>query len=113
MEERRKHNMCDYENCIFKEKIGNASESVIEIKGDIKNLSLRINGSLEKISSFMDSGIWWRRTIVALSFSLVLSIGSAVYTFATLAQNYGRNERQIEVNSHRLDIIEQLQRGEK
>ena len=97
---------CTYENCIFKDKIIKTSEDVTEVKGDIKALSVRINGSLEKISYFMDSGIWWRRTIVGLSITMLLSVGSAIYTFAVLANHYGANERQIEVNTKRLDIIE-------
>ena len=101
MEERHKP-YCNYEDCMFKDKIIKTSEDVSEMKGDIKALSVRINGSLEKISSFMETGFKWRMTILALSVTILLSVCGVIYTFGT-------NQRQIEINTQRLDIIEQQQ----
>lgn len=93
--------------CKQEEKINEISENVIETKGEIKSLNLRINGALEKIANHMTEGEGYRRLIVGTAISLVLSILGGIVTVVTLAYHLGAYTRQISVNTERLNIVEQ------
>ena len=81
-------------------------KELTEIKGNIKALDGRINGSLDKINNYMDSGKAWRKTIVILALALLAQICTVVYMTVEFNKNYGQNERQININTKRLDILE-------
>ena len=79
---------------------------IAELRGDIKALNVRINGSLDKMATFMESGIWWRRAIIGVVFTIILQATGGLIVATRLAESYGQNHRQIDVNSGRLDVIE-------
>lgn len=87
------------------EKIDLVSKDVIELKGDIKALSIRINGSLDKIAAvdrsamdkianFMDTGGWYRKLILALLVGFLAGLIA-----------YGENLRQVKINSEAIKLI--------
>ena len=82
------------------------AEDISIIKGDIKNLNTRINGSLDKMLSFMESGKNWRRVVVLIALALFAQICTIAYTVLAFNKTYGMNQRQIEINTKRLDVLE-------
>ena len=96
--------------CTQEDKINEMHTDVVEIKGDVKKLDLRINGSLEKISDHITEGRSWRQLIVGIAVSLVLTILGGIYTAFTISYNLGNYTKQIAVNTNRLDVIEEEHR---
>lgn len=80
-------------------RITSLPEDLAFIKGEIKNLHLRINGNLDKFNSFMSSGTWWRGAIIGVIFTIIVSV-------VTFASNFGSTSKQISINTQRLDVIE-------
>ena len=78
-----------------KEKVDNTADAVIRIEGKLLALDARINGSLDKMNSFRESGVWWRGSIVAIVLWLI-----------TTAVGLGMYKQQIDVNTDRLEKIE-------
>ncbi len=92
--------------CKQEEKINEMSLNVTEIKGDVKNLHLRINGSLEKMAIHVEDSTYWRRFIVGVAISLVVSILGGTAALYQLSYSLGEYTRQIKVNTVRLDKVE-------
>ena len=74
--------------------------------GKMDALNTRINGSFEKIASFIESGVWWRRAIIGVVITIVLQATGGLIVAVQLGSSYGKNQRQIEVNTQRLNVIE-------
>jgi len=87
------------------EKLARTAEDVVEIKGNLKLLDARINGSLDKMSSFMESGIWWRRTIIGIVITIILQATGGFVVATNLASGYGQNVRQIQVNKAEVETL--------
>jgi len=92
--------------CKQEENINDISESVVRIEGAISRLDLRINGSLDKMSTHVEDSTYWRRFIVGIGVSLVISIIGGATALFNLSYNLGEYTRQITINTKRLDIIE-------
>ena len=76
-------------------------KSIAVIETTIINLDKRINGSLVAIEKHMDQGAQWRMGIIGVALTLFIQ--------AILIINYnGKMMKQIEVNTIRLDKIENL-----
>lgn len=105
--ERRTNVMRCPVDCRLEEAVMQASKDIVELRGEVKTLNVRINGSLDKISNFMESGIWWRRTIVGVVITVLLQATGGFVVATQLAESFGQNKRQIDVNTHRLDVLEQ------
>ena len=86
--------------------IGDERSSLEVIKGDVKVLSTRINGSLDKIGSFMESGLWYRRLIITTAVSLVLTILGGIFTASSISYYVGGTFKQVQINTKRLDLLE-------
>ena len=87
------------------------TENVVE-KLDIKlcttfdKIDMRINNTLEKMGVHVEDSIYWRRFIVGVAISLILSIVGGCIALFSLSYNLGQYTRQIIVNTDRLNIIE-------
>lgn len=96
--------------CKQEEKINKISESVHRTENAIEKLDMRINGTLEKMSIHVEDSIYWRRFIVGVAISLVLSIIGGSVALFSLSYNLGTYTKQIIVNTERLNIIEEEHR---
>lgn len=96
--------------CKKEKEINEISVGIAEIKGDVKTLNTRINGSMEKIASHMTEGEGYRRLIIGTALSLVLTIlGGVTATWVITSQlgyTMGQFANQIKVNTGRLDKVE-------
>jgi hypothetical protein len=116
--ERRK-NVQDHRSpiiiCKQEEKINDISDAVHRTEGAVERLDLRINGTLEKMAVHVEDSTYWRRFIMGVAISLVVSIVGGATALFSLSYNLGEYTRQIKVNTDRLDKIEyfhdSLQRG--
>lgn len=75
------------------------------IQGDIKRLDTRINGSLNKISEFMESGKAWRVAIASIAVTVLLQVIGGIFVFGGLY-------KQVNINDQRLNTMEQVYRQE-
>jgi hypothetical protein len=88
-------------DCIHEDDFKKMAVEVAEIKGDVKLLNARINGSLEKIASHMEEGIWYRRLVIGTAVSLILSIMGGIYTASTISATLGRYMERVDINTER------------
>jgi hypothetical protein len=102
--ERRVH------ECRYEPKITEMGENIIEVKGKVDTLNVRINGALEKIATHMTEGEGYRKLIIGTAITLVLSIiggvGTTWVVTSQLGFTMGKFANQIQVNTGRLDKIE-------
>lgn len=92
--------------CKQEKEIKDMSLGITEIKGDVKLLNNRINGSMEKIASHMQEGEGYRRLLITTAVSLVLAIIGGAVTAGSICYNLGQYTQQIAVNTKRLEVIE-------
>ena len=88
-------------DCIHEDDFKKMAVEVAEIKGDVKLLNSRINGSLEKIASHMEEGVWYRRLVIGTAISLVLSIMGGIYTASSISATLGRYMERVDINTER------------
>ena len=81
--------------CLHETEFKQLAVDVAEIKGNLKTLDIRINGSLEKINAFMESGKMWRMAILGMALTIVGWVFLA-----------GSAWKQIEINTNRLNKLE-------
>ena len=93
--------------CKQEEKIDEIATTINRIESSIQRLDMRINGTLEKMGTHVEDSIYWRRFIVGVAISLVLSIVGGSIALFNLSYNLGAYTRQIVVNTDRLKIIEE------
>lgn len=79
-------------------KLETMAIDVATIKGDVKHLSLRINGSMDRIADHVEAGAWWRGAVLGIATTVILSIIAA-----SLA--YGEMKNQVDVNTQRWDRL--------
>ena len=100
--------------CKQEDNIKTLVVDVAEIKGDVKNLDVRINGSMDKIACHLTEGEGYRKLIIGTAVSLALSILGGVLTTwivtSQLGYTMGKFANQIEVNTKLLDIDEEIHR---
>lgn len=103
--------------CNKEKDIQAISIDVSEVKGDVKALGIRINGSLDKIATHIMEGDNWRKLIVGTAISLILAIIGGVSTTwivtSNLSFNLGTYAKQIMVNTERLSNIEAVVHGKR
>jgi hypothetical protein len=75
-------------------------KSMAIIETTIVALDKRINGSLASIEKHMDQGIQWRIAIIGVAVTLLIQL---ILGIAVISR-YGK---QIEVNTKRLDVVEE------
>jgi len=92
--------------CKQEEKIHQIWDEVSELRGEAKALNLRINGSLDKMAIHVEESAYWRRFVVGVAISLVISLLGGAAALFTLSYSLGEFTRQIKVNTGRLDVIE-------
>ena len=62
----------------------------------------------KEVIPFVNSGKIWRNTIIGIAVSLFLSAGATGITFLNYAKSEGARDRQIVVNTGRLERIEAI-----
>ena len=96
--------------CKQEDKINEIAVNIAEIKGDVKSLDQRINGSMDKIASHLTEGEGYRKLIIGTAVSLILAILGGVSTTwivtSQLGYTMGKYAQQIEVNTKRIDKSE-------
>lgn len=92
--------------CKQETAIKDISEAVIRTEGAVQRLDLRINGTLEKMAVHVEDSSYWRRFIVGVAISLVISILGGIVTVFSLSYNLGQYTSQIQVNTERIHSIE-------
>ena len=92
--------------CKQEDKINLICDTMIRTEGRLEKLDLRINGSLEKMAVHFEDSTYWRRFIMGVAVSLVVSIMGGILTVALVAYNLGEYTRQIKTNTVRIDVIE-------
>ena len=92
--------------CKQEEKINDISDSVHRTESAVQRLDMRINGTLEKMGTHVEDSNYWRRFIMGVAVSLVLSIIGGGIALFNLSYNLGTYTRQIMVNTDRLRTIE-------
>jgi len=96
--------------CKQEEKIDEIATTINRIESSIQRLDMRINGTLEKMGTHVEDSTYWRRFIVGVAISLVLSIVGGAVALFNLSYNLGAYTRQITVNTGRLQILESYHR---
>ena len=112
-EERRK-NVQDHRNpiivCKQEDSIKVIEKAALKTESLITALDLRINGTLEKMTTHVADSTYWRRFIMGVAISLVMSmLGGAIALFS-LSYNLGLYTKQILINTTRIDLIEEVHR---
>lgn len=95
--------------CKQEHKIDRMSDSVIRTEGALEKLDLRINGTLEKMAVHVEDSTYWRRFIMGVAVSLVVTILGGITTVGIVTYNLGEYTRQIKINTERLSKIEAIQ----
>ena len=83
--------------------VGDIKTDVAVTAVTIKNLSERINGSMASIEKHVNEGNAWRMGMIGLC-------GMIIIQTIILASMWGRLNRTVEINTRRLDIIEEEHR---
>ena len=73
------------QTCKYEEDIG-------YIKGTLKSLDIRINGSMDKIAHHIKQGSLWRISIVGVVFAGILQVVSFAYLFGMLTSTVNHNK---------------------
>ena len=94
--------------CKQEDKINDMSDAVHRTEAAVQRLDMRINGSIEKMSTHVEDSTYWRRFIMGTAISLVLSIIGGMCALFSLSYNLGQYTKQISVNTVRLDKIENV-----
>jgi hypothetical protein len=81
--------------CTKEKEIGIISDSVIRTEGALERLDLRINGTLEKMAVHVEDSTYWRRFIVGVAISLVISILGFAATSWAISYNLGQYAEKI------------------
>jgi hypothetical protein len=81
--------------CAKEKEIGIISDSVIRTEGALERLDLRINGTLEKMATHIEDSTYWRRFIVGVAISLVISILGFAATSWAISYNLGQYAEKI------------------
>ena len=76
-------------------------EDIATIKQKVIAIDTRINGSIDQIEKHIEHGDKWRMTIAGVAVTLILVIVGGLMKFT-------RDEKQIEVNTVRVDKLEDL-----
>jgi putative NADH-flavin reductase len=96
--------------CKQEDKIDKIFDSIHRTESAVDKLDMRLLNSLDKMSVHVEDSIYWRRFIVGVAISLVLSIVGGSVALFSLSYNLGTYTRQIVVNTDRLDQIEKEHR---
>jgi hypothetical protein len=96
--------------CKQEDKINDMSDAVHRTEAAIGRLDMRINGTLEKMSTHVEDSTYWRRFIVGVAISLVISILGGACALFNLSYSLGTYTRQITIDTERLAVIEQEHR---
>lgn len=98
--------------CKKEKEISDIAIGIVEIKGDVKHLNTRINGSMDKIALHVADGDKYRRLIIGTAISLVLTIIGGISTTwlitSQLGYTLGKYANQIEMDATRLNKIEEF-----
>lgn len=91
--ERRTH------ECHYEDKIMEIREDVIEVKGDVKHLNARINGALDKITSHIEEGEFWRGLVAKIGITLIIAVIGWIFTAGAITFHLGKVIKQVEINT--------------
>lgn len=75
--------------CKFEEDIG-------YIKGTLKSLDIRVNGSLDVMQDHVRQGEKWRQAIIGIVIAGIVQIVGFAYLFGTLTERVNKNSGAIE-----------------
>jgi uncharacterized membrane protein (Fun14 family) len=92
--------------CKQEDKINAIFDAIHRTEASVERLDMRINGTLEKMSGHVEDSVYWRRFIMGVAVSLVLSIIGGCVALFSLSYNLGQYTRQITINTDRLDEME-------
>ena len=81
--------------CTKEKEIGIISDAVIRTEGALERLDLRINGTLEKMAAHVEDSTYWRRFIVGVAISLIISILGFAVTSWAISYNLGQYAEKI------------------
>ena len=92
--------------CKQEDKINEISDAVHRTEAAIGRLDMRINGTLDKMAVHVEDSTYWRRFIVGLAISLVISILGGASALFNLSYSLGQYTKMIQINTVRLDKVE-------
>jgi hypothetical protein len=108
--ERRKVDDHRFIVCKQEDNIKEIGNTMIRTEAKIEKLDMRLNGAFEKMAVHVEDSIYWRRFIVGVAVSLVITIIGGIVTAVTISYNLGQYTKQIAVNTCRLNVIEESYR---
>ena len=82
--------------CKFEDRIIEFAEDIAEIKSDVKALSVRTNGNMDRFIDHIKQGHVWRTAILSMAVTLVISISGFLLLFGGLKKTVEVNERIIQ-----------------
>lgn len=92
--------------CLHENEFKELAVSIVELKGDIKQMVARINGSLDKMQGHMDDARGWRMLTASIGATLIIAcVGWTIWAMS-VSRTYGQLEKQVYVNTDRLFVLE-------
>jgi cytochrome b subunit of formate dehydrogenase len=82
--------------CVHEDDFKQMAITMVKIEG-------RLEKYLDRVTNYVESGKYWRATVVGLIISLVLSGVGWVMWGLRLSKDYGQLERQVTINTARWD----------
>ena len=83
-------------DCKFEGKVMKMAEDIAETKGDVKALSIRINGSYDTFYDHIKQGKGWRTAVMSSILLVVINIVIFSYLFGIVNKTVLVNERIIQ-----------------
>ena len=82
-----------HEPCKFEDRILNMATDVAETKVELKSLSMRINGSMDRFADHIAQGRGWRMAITGSIVIIIINILAFTFFFGALNKTVLVNER--------------------
>lgn len=79
-------------DCKFEDRVISMCEDITETKTDVKNLSNRINGSIDAFVNHIKSGQKWRTSIIIVALGLIVQVVTIAYMYGNLSKTVINNE---------------------
>jgi len=84
--------MADHE-CKYEDRLIGLCEAVARVEAKLDAVDKRINGSIDDIENHIGHGTKWRVAILSLAVTLLLVIGSGLFTYGQLCEKVNRIDK--------------------